>query len=49
METKQTAEEILNYCFMYLVDNNPKKLSKFKKDSLYKEMIKEIEFLIDTD
>lgn len=50
METEGTAREILEYCYGYLiVDKNGKGLDKFKKTKLYKEMVKEIEFMIDTD
>lgn len=49
METELIAKEILEYCFQYL--KNPKNLKEFedfKKKKLYKEMLKEIEFFIDT-
>lgn len=45
METKLTAEEILNYCCNYLGVYKP--LDEFKKTKLYKEMLKEICFMIE--
>ena len=47
METKYKAEEILQYCMDYLGTYTTDR--KFKKTKLYKEMLKEIEFMIDTD
>lgn len=44
METELKAKEILEYCAMYLGDKNLKKVKNLRK-----EMIKEIEFMIDTD
>jgi len=48
METELKAQEILDYCMDYLgvdelCDDN------FKDTKRYKEMVKEIEFMIDTD
>ena len=44
----KTEEEILKYCYQYL--RNPKvyDFKKFKKTKLYKDMIKEISFMINT-
>lgn len=51
IETKDKANEILEYCYLYL--KNPLDLrtefDKFKKTKIYKEMTEEITFLIDTD
>jgi len=51
METKLKAEEILDYCLDYLGTPTPKSLEthEFKKTKLYKDMIKEIIFMIETD
>lgn len=45
METKLIAKEILNYCCNYL--GTYKSLDEFKKTKLYKEMLKEICFMIE--
>ena len=47
METKLKATEILAYCMDYLGSYTSNE--EFRKTKLYKEMLKEIEFLIDTD
>lgn len=52
IETKDKAKEILDYCIKYLsylnaMDN--KQIDNFHKTKKYKEMVKEIEFMIDTD
>lgn len=46
--TKQKAKEILEYCSNYLIPKG-EDLINFKTSNLYKEMIKEISFLIDVD
>jgi hypothetical protein len=48
------AESILEYCFTYLkefknFDEKEKEFKKFKKTKLYKDMLKEIIFMIETD
>jgi hypothetical protein len=43
----KTEEEILEYCYQYLI-SKPKDFKKFKKTKLYKDMIKEISFMINT-
>ena len=60
IETEDTAEQILEYCYGYLIsgkeeylkgltDKPSEKLKKFRKSKLYKDMLKEITFMIDTD
>jgi hypothetical protein len=48
IESKDKAKEILEYCANYLIVVGKDRL-KFKTSKMYKEMLKEIEFLIDTD
>ena len=47
METKQRAENILNYCIEWLMPHS--EIISFSKSKRYKEMLKEINFLIDSD
>lgn len=47
METEEKAKEILDYCMEYL--GTYKSLKEMKKTELYKQMAKQIEFMIDTD
>lgn len=51
METKLKAKEILEYCLEYLGTPNPENLEihEFEETKLYKEMLKQIGFMIDTD
>jgi len=51
MESKLKAKEILDYCIEYLGTPNPENLEthEFEKTKRYKEMAKEIEFMLDTD
>ena len=48
MKTKQKAQEILDYCVSYLTPFDNKEIEKFEKTKRYKEMLKEIEFMINT-
>ena len=49
METKLKAKEILDYCINYLGTPAPEFLEthEFEKTKRYKDMVKEISFLID--
>ncbi|GAG21063.1 unnamed protein product [marine sediment metagenome] len=49
METKLKAKEILNYCMQYLIIPDCLETYEFEKTKRYKEMLKEITFLMDTD
>lgn len=49
VETEDTAKEILDYCISYLSNKDNLETEDFKKTKLYKEMIKEIVFFIDTN
>ena len=51
MEDKEKAKEILNYCLEYLGTPKPDSLEiyEFEKTKLYKDMIKEIIFMLTTD
>jgi len=46
---KDTAKEILDYCISYLSNFDGVETKKFEKSKRYKEMLREIEFLITTD
>jgi hypothetical protein len=47
METELKAQEILEYCFCLLVD--PNNIEEFKETTRYKDMVKEITFLLEND
>jgi len=49
METELKAKEILDYCIQYLSNKDNLEIEEFKKTKHYKEMLKEVGFLIDTD
>lgn len=49
MNNKQKAEEILNYCLDYLGKSDDLENSYFKKSIIYKEMLKEIKFILEND
>ena len=49
MEEKLKAEEILDYCISYLSNFDGLETKEFKESRSYKEMLKEIEFMLDTD
>lgn len=48
METEQQAEDMLEYCITYLTNKSGNEVKEFRKTELYNEMLKEIEFMIDT-
>ena len=50
MNTEQQAKDILDYCIEYLGTPKPEALEthEFEKTKLYKEMAREIEFMIDS-
>lgn len=45
---QQTAKEILDYCIDYLWGRDEMTDEDFRKTTQYKDMIKEIEFMITT-
>lgn len=47
MENDLRAKEILEYCANYLISTG-EKLLEFKTSKRYKEMVKEIKFLMET-
>ena len=49
MDIENKAKEILEYCLNYLSNKDNLEIKEFEKTKLYKEMLKEITFLIDTD
>ena len=49
METKDKAKEVLDYVLEYVVIPNKLEIHEFQKTKRYKEMLKEIEFMIDSD
>jgi hypothetical protein len=49
METEDTAKEILEYCIQYLLNAKVGEEEKAIGKKRYKEMVKEIGFMIDTD
>jgi hypothetical protein len=50
METENQAKEILDYCIQYLTGNNELKEKDYKNPKkLYKEMLKEICFMLEND
>jgi hypothetical protein len=49
MKTKLKAKEILDYCISYLSNFDGLETKQFQKKKRYKDMIKEIEFMINTD
>lgn len=46
---KLKAKEILDYCLEYLGTPEHTEIHEFQKTKLYKDMLKEIEFMINTD
>lgn len=48
IENKLKAKEILDYCVSYLSSFDGEETKDFQKTTRYKQMVKEIEFMIRT-
>jgi hypothetical protein len=48
-QTNIKAKDILDYCVFLILKKNLKETENFTNSNLYKKMLKEICFLIDTD
>jgi len=49
MDTKIKAKDILDYCISYISNFDKIETIQFQKKKRYKEMLKEIEFMIDNN
>ena len=49
MNDKQKAKEILEYCLEYLGIPEHTEIHEFQETKLYKDMLREIEFMLTTD
>lgn len=49
MNNKQKAQQILDYCLDYLGQSDDLENPYLKKSKIYKEMLKEIKFMLETD